>query len=140
MFIYFRRMKMRIFILLLLPSITFGQLLPIFAETSGFKKTPEYQQIIDWWKAADKSAGNVKMISMGPSDAGFPLHVVLVQHRGQPDLKTVKGKTVILINNGIHPGEPDGIDASMILVRDIITGKTSLPSNIILAIIPVYNI
>jgi hypothetical protein len=140
MFIYFRRMKMRIFILLLLPSITFGQLLPILTETSGFKKTPEYQQIIDWWKAADRSSEKIKMFSMGPSDAGFPLHLVLVQRSGQPDLKTLKSKTVILINNGIHPGEPDGIDASMILVRDLITGKTTLPSNIILAIIPVYNI
>ena len=24
-------------------------------------------------------------------------------------------KTIILANNGIHPGEPDGIDASMML-------------------------
>ena len=30
---------------------------------------------------------------------------------------------MILINNGIHPGEPDGIDASMMLVRDIVNKK-----------------
>jgi hypothetical protein len=30
-----------------------------------------------------------------------------------------KNKRVILINNGIHPGEPDGIDASMLLARDL---------------------
>ncbi|MGZ5135310.1 MAG: hypothetical protein ACXWCG_09175, partial [Flavitalea sp.] len=42
--------------------------------------------------------------------------------------------------NGIHPGEPDGIDASMLLVRDIVTGKKKLPANVVLAIIPVYNI
>ncbi len=47
---------------------------------------------------------------------------------------------VILINNGIHPGEPDGIDASMMLVRDIVVGKLQLANNIALAIIPVYNI
>ncbi|RYD76370.1 MAG: hypothetical protein EOP55_11615, partial [Sphingobacteriales bacterium] len=29
----------------------------------------------------------------------------------------------ILINNGIHPGEPDGIDASMLMVRDIVKGS-----------------
>ncbi|MBD0332759.1 MAG: M14 family metallopeptidase, partial [Chitinophagaceae bacterium] len=41
---------------------------------------------------------------------------------------------------GIHPGEPDGIDASMLLVRNIVLNKYKLPNNIILAIIPVYNI
>ncbi len=45
-----------------------------------------------------------------------------------------------MINNGIHPGEPDGIDASMMLVRDIKDRKTILPDNVVLAVIPVYNI
>jgi hypothetical protein len=47
---------------------------------------------------------------------------------------------VILVNNGIHPGEPDGIDASMMLVRDLAKGKIKLPSNVVIAFIPVYNI
>jgi hypothetical protein len=38
-----------------------------------------------------------------------------------------KNKRVILVNNGIHPGEPDGIDASMLLARDIVTNKIKLP-------------
>ena len=49
-------------------------------------------------------------------------------------------KVVILINNGIHAGEPDGIDANMMLTRDIINNKIILPDNVIVAIIPVYNI
>jgi len=49
-------------------------------------------------------------------------------------------KRVLLINNGIHPGEPDGIDASMLLARDIVANKIKLPDNIVLAFIPVYNI
>jgi hypothetical protein len=44
------------------------------------------------------------------------------------------------VNNGIHPGEPDGIDASMLLVRDIMNGKKKLPANVVMAFIPVYNI
>ncbi|MDQ6890221.1 MAG: M14 family metallopeptidase, partial [Bacteroidota bacterium] len=47
---------------------------------------------------------------------------------------------VILINNGIHPGEPDGIDASMMLARDIALKTIRLPANVVLGIIPVYNI
>ena len=40
----------------------------------------------------------------------------------------------------IHPGEPDGIDASMLLARDIVINKYKIPDNIVLAIIPIYNI
>jgi hypothetical protein len=46
----------------------------------------------------------------------------------------------ILINNGIHPGESDGIDASMLMIKDILNGKVSVPKNVNLLIIPSYNI
>ncbi|HEX2534814.1 MAG TPA: hypothetical protein VHK69_13805, partial [Chitinophagaceae bacterium] len=67
---------------------------------------------------------------------------ILVSADGDFSLSSLKrkGKTILLINNGIHPGEPDGIDASMLLVRDIVTGGYRLPSSVVLAIIPVYNI
>jgi hypothetical protein len=41
------------------------------------------------------------------------------------DLKQKKNKAVLLINNGIHPGEPDGIDATMQLFLDLALAKTS---------------
>jgi hypothetical protein len=46
----------------------------------------------------------------------------------------------MLIINGIHPGEPDGIDASMMLIRDFMNGKLKMPDNVVLAVIPIYNI
>jgi hypothetical protein len=48
-------------------------------------------------------------------------------------------KRVLLINNGIHPGEPEGIDASMMLARDLLKGNL-LPKDVVICIIPVYNI
>ena len=79
---------------------------------------------------------------MAQTDANFPLHLVVVSNDKDFNFESIhkKNKRIILINNGIHPGEPDGIDASMLLVRDIVTGKEKLPDNIVLAIIPVYNI
>jgi hypothetical protein len=82
------------------------------------------------------------MQEMGPTDAGFPLHLILVSTDENFDIQSIKAKkkSIIFINNGIHPGEPDGIDASMILVRNIAEHTAQLPSNTVLAIIPVYNI
>ncbi|MEK7227237.1 MAG: M14 family metallopeptidase, partial [Bacteroidota bacterium] len=111
-------------------------------EKSGGKETPTYHEIIDWWKKLDEKSGKIKMLTMGMTDAGYPLHLIVVANNGDYNFDNIRknNKRVILINNGIHPGEPDGIDASMLLARDIITGKIKNPDNIVLAIIPVYNI
>lgn len=111
-------------------------------ETSKGMQTPTYDQIVTWWSAIDKFSKKVTLLTKGPTDAGFPLHLALVSQQGYTSVSQAKkdGKTILLINNGIHPGEPDGIDASMLLVKDIATNKLILPDNVVLAIIPVYNI
>lgn len=131
------------FAISLLTSLA-GQAQPITTEfeRSGGKTSPQYADIISWWKKMDDRSGKVKMLTMGITDAGFPLHLIVVSADGEYDFARVRAnnKRVLLINNGIHPGEPDGIDASMLLVRDIVAGKYTLPNNVLLAIIPVYNI
>ena len=111
-------------------------------EKSGGKESATYFEAVDWYKNLDKISSKVLVREMGMTDAGYPLHLVLVSNDGKFDAVQwhKQNKAVILINNGIHPGEPDGIDASMMLVRDIVAGKVKLPANVALAFIPVYNI
>ena len=111
-------------------------------EQSKGTQTPTYFEIIDWWKKLDEKSGKVKMLTMGMTDAGYPLHLIVVGNNGDYNFENIRknNKRIILINNGIHPGEPDGIDASMLLVRDIVQNKYKIPDNIVLAFIPVYNI
>ena len=127
---------------LLTALISFGQPFITRFETSEGKESPTYPEVITWWKNLDAAFPTVKMMEMGPTDAGFPLHLILVSADGNFDIRILKQqkKNIIFINNGIHPGEPDGIDASMLLARDIVQNKYKLPSNIVLAFIPVYNI
>jgi hypothetical protein len=134
--------KLTAIILVLFPLCIFSQTIVTRYEQSHAQATPAYHEIISWWTMIDQRFASVKMLKMGPTDAGFPLHLVLVSNDGDFDMNSLhqKNKRIILINNGIHPGEPDGIDASMLLVRDIAVHKIKLPDNIVLAIIPVYNI
>lgn len=113
----------------------------IFEQSNG-RQTPDYFQIINWWQHLDKASAKVSMQTMGLTDAGYPLHLITVANQPIKNFETARkqNKRIILINNGIHPGEPDGIDASMLLVRDIAENKYALPNDIVLAIIPVYNI
>lgn len=78
---------------------------------------------------------------MGLTDSGEPLHIVTFSPENDFDFKSLeKNKVMLLINNGIHAGEPDGIDATMMLFRDLATAKIKLPKNTIIVTIPVYNI
>ena len=126
--------------LLSLPSLTQGQQSPF--EKSQGKKSATYFEAINWYKELDRSSSKILLKQMGNTDAGYPLHLVMVSADGKfdPVQWHKQHKVVILVNNGIHPGEPDGIDASMMLVRDIKTGKVILPGNVVLAFVPVYNI
>jgi hypothetical protein len=112
-----------------------------FEQSKGLE-SPVYADIIDWWKKLDEKSGKVKMLPMGMTDAGFPLHLAVVSNNGDYNFVNIRknNKRVILVINGIHPGEPDGIDASMLMTRDIVINKYKIPDNIVLAIIPVYNI
>ncbi|HET9747622.1 MAG TPA: M14 family metallopeptidase [Chitinophagaceae bacterium] len=129
-------------IFLLFFQALFAQNITTIFEKSNGTKTPTYHEVIDWWQKLDAQSGKVKMLTMGMSDAGYPLHLVVVANNGDHNFDNIRknNKRVFLVNNGIHPGEPDGIDASMLLARDIVINKINMPDNVVLAIIPVYNI
>lgn len=111
-------------------------------ERSGGKQTATYAECIAFYKQLDKLSPLLSIKETGMSDAGYPYHLVLYSNDGvfDPAVWHRQHKVVFLINNGIHAGEPDGIDASMMLLRDLVTKKVSLPNNIALAVIPLYNI
>ena len=111
-------------------------------ENSHAKKTATYEQCLTFYYTLSRQFNNIILKQFDNTDAGLPLHVVLYSADKQfdPAQWHKQGKVVLLINNGIHPGEPDGIDASMMLLRDVLTGKIKAPKNVVLAIIPIYNI
>lgn len=113
-------------------------------ESSDSLETATYSQGIEWWKDLESASQYVKVQTFGQTDVGKPLHLVLIspdKNFSQEKLKD-EGKVLWLINNGIHPGEPDGIDASMLFVRELVQSKNfeSDYSNVVIAIIPFYNV
>lgn len=136
-------MGWKFLLLWLFASTALAQQLETVYEKSNGAETPTYSEIVSWWADfARRFPSQVQMREAGPTDAGLPLHLLIISADGTFDLADArkKGKNIVLINNGIHPGEPDGIDASMLLMRDYLFKKKSLPENVVLALIPVYNI
>lgn len=134
---------MRFFFLLFLLMIsTISKSQQTVFEKSNGKETATYFEAIQFYKDLAAHSSMIKLETRGLTDAGYPLHLVLISSdkNFEPISWHKKKKVVLLINNGIHPGEPDGIDASMMFVRDLISKKIVLPDNVAIAIIPVYNI
>ncbi len=113
-------------------------------EKSNAFETVTYQEGIQYYRELSHHFTTIKMMEMGKTDSGKPLHLVLFSTAGDFDIQSnrAKNKTILLINNAIHPGESDGVDASMMFLRDVAQRKilAAAMDDVLLAIIPFYNI
>lgn len=107
-------------------------------------KTLEYQEIIDSYRYLDQKYPEAKLVEAGSSDAGKALHLFIISSGQQftPEEIHASAMNIILINNGIHPGESNGIDASIEFASDLLSGKRSKRylENTVVLIVPVFNI
>ncbi len=115
----------------------------VFEKSKGLE-TSTYQETIAFYKDLAAVYPEISLMEMGETDSGFPLHLVVFNTSKEFDFSKIHldQKNIILINNAIHPGEPDGVDASMMLLRDFVQDKNKIKKleNIVLAVIPMYNV
>ena len=113
-------------------------------EKSNGTETPEYKEVIAYYTKLSETYNEISLFSFGQTDSGKPLHLVVYNSEGIFNVDEIKKspKNRILINNGIHPGESDGIDASMMLLRDLVQNDSLQVQykNSIICVIPVYNV
>ncbi|MBV1923331.1 MAG: M14 family metallopeptidase [Flavobacteriaceae bacterium] len=110
-------------------------------EKSEGTETATYDEIVKYYTDLSEAYTSIAMYTMDKTDSGHPLHLITFNpDRTFESEFSEKDKNIILINNGIHPGESDGIDASMMLLRDLAQNKIHTPKNTIIAVIPIYNI
>ncbi len=90
-----------------------------------------YQQLAEKFPAAN-------MISGGQSDSGKELYLFTINGDHLDDTN----RTVLMINNGIHPGEPCGIDACINFANDLLKSDDfeERTKNLVIGIIPIYNV
>ncbi len=136
-------MKVNFIIFLLIYSIHLSaqKFVTPFEKSNG-TQTTTYFDCIKYYKQLAASFPSIRIKNFDTTDAGYPLQLILfcADKNFNSSQWRKQNKIVVLINNGIHPGEPDGIDASMMFLRDVATGKIKTPQNVVLAIIPIYNI
>ena len=103
-------------------------------EKGNGNQTTTYEEMVKFYDDLDKNFESISVVEKGKDDNGEPIRVVIFDNSKKQNIP------VIFINNGIHPGEPDGIDATMMLIRDLALGKIKVPQNTKVAAIEAYNI
>src|SRR5690554_394191 len=142
--------------LLALSIILFGYSLNLNGQTQqkqlqaiidypDLNKTSTYNESIAFYKNLAVRDKRVHIFEMGETDSGQPLHIVIynseiIQNNLNHSSFSKNDKNLLLINNGIHAGEPDGIDATMRLFGELSKNSIPSPKNTIIATIPIYNI
>lgn len=112
---------------------------------SNPNQTLTYHEAIECYQKMAKAHPRVfQLNAVGSTDSGEPLHVAVLSASGEfnPEKIRQSGKRILLINNGIHPGEPEGIDATVLLLRNLLAHPEKLRAleHLVIAVIPVYNI
>ena len=115
------------------------------AEAAQFRTTPSYAQTLAYLQRLQQTApGKIKLETFGMTPQGRPMTVVIASDDGSftPDAARAAHKAVVLVQAGIHPGEIEGKDAGLMLLRDIaVSGRyPHLLDHVVLIYIPVYNV
>jgi hypothetical protein len=114
-------------------------------EQGNGNQTATWHECIHFHQRLAQAFGQwLRFEEAGRSDGGTPIHVGVFSADGVFDPQAVKaaGRPVFFNNNGIHPGEPEGIDACMALVRDLCLepARRAALGHTVLVYIPIYNV
>ncbi len=121
-----------------------NQLLTPFEQGNGNQSTT-WAECIAWYQElARRYPGVLSFGVIGSADGGHPIHAGVVSADGVFERERIHAaaRPVFFNNNGIHPGEPEGIDACMALVRDFCVDPARLAAlgRTVFLFIPVYNV
>ena len=100
--------------------------------------SPDYAATRTWFDRLDAASDLIRIEQFGTSPEGRPIYAVIASRDGAT---LDPAKPVLLAQAGIHPGEIDGKDAGMMLLRDIAFGsKGDLIDRANLVLIPILSV
>lgn len=104
--------------------------------------TPTYAEVVAICSKYARDNKEIEWYAMGASDYGLPIYTLII-NGAQDSLRTfekARNNTTILINNAIHPGEPDGVNALLLWLEEWTKKGKPWSGNTVLAVVPAYNI
>src|SRR5688572_16896591 len=114
------------------------------SERDQLRTTPRYDETIAYLKRLVAAAPQLKMISLGKSDEGRDVWMVIASKERAFTTEALRrsGKPTVLAQGGIHAGEIEGKDAGLMLLRDMtVRGtKRELLDGANFLFVPIFNV
>jgi len=109
-----------------------------FEQDAEHDFSPDYAATRAWFERLDAASDLIRIEQFGTSPEGRPIYAVIASRDGA---EFDPAKPVLLAQAGIHPGEIDGKDAGMMLLRDIaFYGRDDLLDRVNLILIPILSV
>lgn len=112
-------------------------------EKSNCLETDDYEGTIAYAKQLAKQFKEVHYQTIATTAQGREVPLLIVDENGYTKPKKIRksGKTIILVESCIHPGEPNGKDAMFLLIRNMLRGRenSDLLKNFSFLFIPVLS-
>ncbi|MXO67055.1 M14 family metallopeptidase [Altericroceibacterium endophyticum] len=113
------------------------------AEQSGMVATATYDEMKAYLTRLADASPLINLVTIGKTALGRDLVAVIATRQtgvtGPADLDDTV--PTVLAQAGIHPGESDGTDAGMMLLRDIaLRGKADLLDDVNFVFVPIFNV
>lgn len=115
-----------------------------YFEKSEFISTPGYLETMEYFQNLADFSQYAEMNNFGVSPQGRKLKCLIVskEMKFKPVDLSKRRTPVLLLINGIHSGEIEGKDASMLLLREILVTKEkeNLLDSLTLLVVPIFSV
>jgi hypothetical protein len=113
-------------------------------EASDGLKSATYDEMIAYSKKLAEASPLISYEIMGYSAGSLEIPILIVNKTGlsTPEEVRTSGDVVMLVEGGIHPGEAEGIDAILMLMRNIAITKEyeNLLDHVTFIFLPAFNV
>ena len=116
------------------------------AEATDYRETPRYDETVAYCQRLAAASEFVHVENLGPSPEGREVIALVVSQDKAftPEAARATGKDIVLVNCCIHPGESEGKDALLALIRDLTVRQdhrtAGLLDHAILLCVPIHGV
>jgi hypothetical protein len=99
-----------------------------YCEQSDFQRTPRYDETVDFCKRLANASRYAKFTTFGTSPQGrdLPLLIIDKNRNFTPNAVRKTDNVIMFVVANAHAGEPDGKDAGLMFLRDMLIHKKNI--------------
>lgn len=115
-----------------------------YYERNDYNRTPGYEETVAYAQLLAQHASQIQYQTIGVSPQGREIPLLIVDKDGlnSPEKIRAKGRVIVLAEACIHAGEPDGKDAGLMFIRDLVLYNQyeGLLDDVSFLFIPILNV